>query len=126
MRIVVALGGNALLRRGERATIEMQIHNVARAVAAIAQLRKAGHQIVLTHGNGPQVGMLALQAASTPDTPYPLDVLDAESEGMIGYLIEQALMYAVVRLTSVDFFNTRVAACRVTEVAPVFWSGWWR
>lgn len=92
MRIVVALGGNALLERGEAPSIETQTRRVATAVAAIAPLRRAGHQVILTHGNGPQVGQLALQAASTPRTPTPLDVLDAESEGMIGYLIERELM----------------------------------
>jgi len=92
MRIVVALGGNALLERGEAPSIETQTRRVAGAVAAIAPLRRAGHQVIITHGNGPQVGLLALQAAATPQTPSPLDVLDAESEGMIGYLIERELM----------------------------------
>lgn len=92
MRIVVALGGNALLRRGEPMTAETQRANVRRAVAALLPLFAAGHQLVITHGNGPQVGLLALQAAAGPtDGAYPLDVLDAESEGMVGYLIEQEL-----------------------------------
>jgi carbamate kinase len=92
MRIVVALGGNALLRRGEPMTVETQRANVRRAVAALLPLFEAGHQLVITHGNGPQVGLLALQAAAGPkDGAYPLDVLDAESEGMVGYLIEQEL-----------------------------------
>ena len=91
MRVVVALGGNALLRRGQPMTEQNQRENVktaARALAAIAQ----EHTLVITHGNGPQVGLLALQnAAYTHVESYPLDVLDAESEGMIGYLIEQEL-----------------------------------
>ena len=92
MRIVVALGGNALLRRGEPMTAETQRGNVRRAVAALLPLFEAGHQLVITHGNGPQVGLLALQAAAGPkEGAYPLDVLDAESEGMVGYLIEQEL-----------------------------------
>jgi carbamate kinase len=92
MRIVIALGGNALLRRGEPMTAETQRANVARAVAALLPLFEAGHQLVITHGNGPQVGLLALQAAAGPaEGAYPLDVLDAESEGMVGYLIEQEL-----------------------------------
>lgn len=91
MRLVVALGGNALLRRGERLTAENQRRNVRLAAAALAPLT-AAHELIITHGNGPQVGLLALQAASGRDTePYPLDILDAESEGMIGYLIEQEL-----------------------------------
>jgi len=91
MRIVVALGGNALLRRGERMTAENQRHNVRLAAAALAPLASE-HALVISHGNGPQVGLLALQAASYHgDETYPLDILDAESEGMIGYLIEQEL-----------------------------------
>ena len=91
MRVVVALGGNALLRRGQPMTEQNQRENVktaARSLAAIAQ----EHTLVITHGNGPQVGLLALQnAAYTHVESYPLDVLGAESEGMIGYLIEQEL-----------------------------------
>ena len=90
MLIVVALGGNALLRRGESISAETQRGNVRRAAASLAGLVDAGHQIVVTHGNGPQVGLLALQAAAqSPDEAYPLDILGAETEGMIGYLIEQ-------------------------------------
>jgi carbamate kinase len=92
MRIVIALGGNALLRQRGPMTAEAQRGNVRRAVAALLPLFEAGHQLVITHGNGPQVGLLALQAAAGPkDGAYPLDVLDAESEGMVGYLIEQEL-----------------------------------
>lgn len=91
MRIVVALGGNALLRRSEPPEVEVQGRNVARAAAAIAAM--AGERaLVVTHGNGPQVGLLALQAESYAGVrPYPLDVLGAESEGMIGYMIEREL-----------------------------------
>jgi carbamate kinase len=92
MRIVVALGGNALLKRGEPMTAENQRANVRRAAASLAPLFGDRHQLVITHGNGPQVGLLALQAAAGPsEGTYPLDVLDAESEGMVGYLIEQEL-----------------------------------
>lgn len=91
MRIVAALGGNALLRRGEPPEAATQRRHVGEAVRALAALAGT-HELVLTHGNGPQVGLLALQAAAYRDvTPYPLDVLGAESEGMIGYLLEQAL-----------------------------------
>jgi len=91
MRVVVALGGNALLRRGERPTAEAQRRNVRIAAEALAPVARA-HQLVVTHVNGPQVGLLALQAAAYEDVrPYPLDVLGAESEGMIGYMIEQEL-----------------------------------
>ena len=91
MRIVVALGGNALLRRGEPVEPGVQRRNVARAAAAVARLARE-HSVVVTHGNGPQVGLLALQSVShSGAAPWPLDVLGAESEGMIGYLIEQGL-----------------------------------
>ena len=91
MRIVVALGGNALLRRGEPMTAEAQRANVRIAAAALAAIQP-GNELVITHGNGPQVGLLALQgAAYKPDEAYPLDVLGAQTEGMIGYMIEQEL-----------------------------------
>jgi carbamate kinase len=89
--VVVALGGNALLRRGEPMTIENQRHNIRVAARALAPVALE-HRLVIGHGNGPQVGLLALQAAAFGSAgPYPLDVLGAETEGMIGYLIEQEL-----------------------------------
>jgi carbamate kinase len=91
MRIVVALGGNALLKRGEPMTAEAQRANVKVAAQALAPIARE-HQLVISHGNGPQVGLLALQgAAYKPSEAYPLDVLGAETEGMIGYMIEQEL-----------------------------------
>jgi carbamate kinase len=89
--IVIALGGNALLKRSDPMTAEVQRANVAKAAASMAPLA-AGHQLVIAHGNGPQVGLLALQAeAYSAVDPYPLDVLGAETEGMIGYMIEQEM-----------------------------------
>jgi carbamate kinase len=91
MKIVVALGGNALLQRGEQPTAEIQRGHAGEAMAAIAELARE-HNVVLTHGNGPQVGLLSLQASSYTEVPaYPLDVLGAESEGQIGYVLEQEL-----------------------------------
>jgi len=91
MRIVIALGGNALLRRGEALTAENQRHNIKFAAEALAPIA-SNHELIITHGNGPQVGLLALQSAAyLADEMYPLDILGAESEGMIGYLIEQEL-----------------------------------
>lgn len=91
MRVVIALGGNALLKRGEAPAAEAQRRNVAFAAEAIADIARA-HTPIVTHGNGPQIGLLALQAeAAARVPPFPLDVLDAETEGMIGYLIEQEL-----------------------------------
>jgi carbamate kinase len=91
MRVVVGLGGNALLRRDDPLEAERQHRNLAAAATAIAEIARE-HDLVVTHGNGPQVGLLALQSQALPYVrPYPLDVLGAESEGMIGYLLEQEL-----------------------------------
>ena len=91
MRVVVALGGNALLRRGEPLTADHQSRNVSIACKALAPIASE-HQLVITHGNGPQVGLLALQSASYEEVEvYPLDVLGAQTEGMIGYMIEQEM-----------------------------------
>ena len=91
MRIVVALGGNALLQRGQPMTAEMQRANVRVAAEQLAPVA-AEHELVVSHGNGPQVGLLALQGSAYEAVEtYPLDVLGAETEGMIGYMIEQEL-----------------------------------
>lgn len=91
MLIVVALGGNALLQRGQPMTAEMQRNNIRIAAQALAPVARQ-HKLVLSHGNGPQVGLLALQQASYQQVePYPFDVLGAQTEGMIGYMIEQEL-----------------------------------
>jgi carbamate kinase len=91
VRVLVALGGNALLRRGEPMTAENQRANVRVAAQSLAPVAR-DHQLVISHGNGPQVGLLALQAAAYKEVEaYPLDVLGAQTEGMIGYLIEQEL-----------------------------------
>jgi carbamate kinase len=95
MRYVVALGGNALARRGEPAAADRLRANVKTACAQLATLT-AEHEVVITHGNGPQVGLLALQNLSYRDVaPYPLDVLGAETQGMIGYVIQQELSNAL-------------------------------
>jgi len=91
MRVVVALGGNALAERGAPMTVQNQRANVATACAALAPVAQE-HELVISHGNGPQVGLLSLQAAAYDDTSaYPFDVLGAQTEGMIGYMIEQEL-----------------------------------
>jgi len=91
MRAVVALGGNALLRRGQELNAENQRENVRKAAAELAIVHEH-HQLIIAHGNGPQVGLLALMGAHyTAVEPYPLDVLGAETVGMIGYMIEQEM-----------------------------------
>jgi carbamate kinase len=96
VRIVVALGGNALLKRGEPPDAANQIANVALAVEALAPLARQ-HELVVTHGNGPQIGVLAVESASDPrlSAPYPLDVLGAQTQGMIGYWLLQAFQNAL-------------------------------
>ena len=117
MRIVVALGGNALLKRGEPMTNLAQHTNVRVAAVALADLAR-DHQIIVAHGNGPQVGLMALQAAAyAPGTLWPLDVLGAETEGMIGYLIEQELMNALPPGSNVATLLTRV---EVDPADPAF------
>jgi carbamate kinase len=128
VRILVALGGNALLRRGEPMTAEVQRANVQTAARALAPVA-ARHQLVLSHGNGPQVGLLALQAAAyTEVEAYPLDVLGAQTEGMIGYLIEQELgnllpaevPFATI-LTMVEVDNNDPAFADPTKfVGPIY------
>lgn len=118
MRVVAALGGNALLRRGEPLTAEAQRANVKTAAESLARIVRAGHQLVITHGNGPQVGLLALQgAAYKPDEAYPLDMLGAETEGMIGYIIEQELENALGHDRPVATLLTQV---RVDRDDPAF------
>ncbi|MEO3871547.1 carbamate kinase [Nonomuraea sp. B12E4] len=96
MRVIVALGGNAVLRRGQRPDADTQLANVRSAVRTLARLA-ARHELVITHGNGPQVGMLALQSAGDPslNRPYPFDTLGAQTQGMIGYWMQQALQNAL-------------------------------
>jgi carbamate kinase len=111
MRIVVALGGNALLQRGQQPDAEVQEANVDRAVTALAPIAER-HELVITHGNGPQIGVLALQSASDPhlSMPYPFDVLGAQTQGMIGYWLLQAVqnhlpnrqVAAIINQTLVD------------------------
>jgi carbamate kinase len=91
MRIVIALGGNALLRRGDEMTADNQRENIRIAVKALAPIIEE-HEVVISHGNGPQVGLLSLQSAAYKEVEeYPLDILGAQTQGMIGYMIEQEL-----------------------------------
>lgn len=127
MRVVVALGGNALVRRGQDADAATQRANVATAVTAIAELAH-DHEVVVTHGNGPQVGLLALQSEALHQVaPYPLDMLGAESEGLIGYLLEQQLTnelterHVVTLLTQVIVDADDPAFAKPTKpIGPVY------
>jgi carbamate kinase len=112
MRVVVALGGNALLKRGEPMTAEVQRANARTAARALAVLAR-DHEIVVAHGSGPQVGLLALQAAAYKDVPpFPLDIISAESIGMIGYLVEQELANALPAGTRIATLLTQIEVDR--------------
>jgi carbamate kinase len=108
MRVVIAVGGNALLRRKQVASAQNQLDNVrvaARGLAAVA----CQHELIVVHGNGPQVGLLALQAEAYTDVPaYPLDMLGAESDGLIGYLLEQEIGNALGIKKCVATLLTRI------------------
>jgi carbamate kinase len=128
MRVVVALGGNALLQRGQPMTADNQRRNVRAAAPGLAAIARE-HQLVLSHGNGPQVGLLALQAAAYTDVePYPLDMLGAQTEGMIGYVLEQELGNVVppevplaTMLTMVEVSPTDPAFANPTKfVGPLY------
>jgi carbamate kinase len=127
MRIVIALGGNALLKRGQPLDVEVERQNVRIAAAAIAQIARE-HQVVVTHGNGPQVGLLALQAEAYKQVrPYPLDVLGAQTEGAIGYLLELELRnqlrdrQVVTLLTQVEVAPDDPAFHRPTKpIGPLY------
>ena len=112
MKMIVALGGNALLRRGQALSADHQLENIRVAASQLARVA-ALHDMVLTHGNGPQVGLLALQgdayAAINPEVPtYPLDTLGAQSQGMLGYLLEQELAQRLLPGHAVATLITRV------------------
>ncbi|WP_043638561.1 carbamate kinase [Nonomuraea candida] len=96
MRVIVALGGNAVLRRGQRPDADVQLANVRTAAVTLAALA-AEHELVITHGNGPQVGLLAAESAADPGLtrPYPFDALGAQTQGLIGYWLQQALQNAL-------------------------------
>lgn len=112
MRLVIALGGNALLKRGEPMLCENQRENVFLACRQIAKAY-AGNELVVTHGNGPQVGLLALQNNAYKKVPmYPLDVIGAESVGMIGYMIQQELVNYVPKTATLATILTQ------TQVDP--------
>src|SRR4051794_38359693 len=125
MRIVIAVGGNALLERGQKPDAAVQQANAARAVHALAALAEE-HEIVITHGNGPQVGLLALESAADAalERPYPFDVLGAQTQGMIGYWLLQALQNALPgRQVAAIIDQTLVSAADPAFAAPAKFVG---
>ena len=120
MRIVVALGGNALLQKGEPPDSEIQAHHIETAVRSLVPLAR-DNELVLTHGNGPQIGLLALESARDPSLahPYPLDVLGAQTQGMVGYWLLQALENSLPgRQVACVITQTLVAADDPAWAAP--------
>ncbi|GAB3664812.1 carbamate kinase [Actinocorallia lasiicapitis] len=117
MRVVVALGGNALLKRGEKPDASTQIENVRTAVRSLAPLAER-HEVIITHGNGPQVGVLALESVNDESlsAPYPLDTIGAETQGMIGYWMLQALQNALPGRQVIAMVNQTL----VSAVDPAF------
>ena len=93
--LVVALGGNAIQQAGEKGSVEEQLANVSRAMASVAELADRGYRVVLTHGNGPQVGTILLQQAAAEASEgipaMPMDVAGAMSQGQLGYMMQQCL-----------------------------------
>ncbi|HEY1222480.1 MAG TPA: hypothetical protein VGE75_03180, partial [Acidimicrobiales bacterium] len=122
--IVAALGGNALLQRGEKPAAEIQQHHVEDAVKQLARICD-GNQVIVTHGNGPQVGMLALESANDPvlDHPFPFDVLGAQTQGMIGYWLVQALGNVLQRRVVAVLTQTIVDTNDPAFVAPTKFVG---
>ena len=118
MRVVIALGGNAILNRGEAMTAVNQRSNIRRAAQAIAEVIAAGHDVVVTHGNGPQIGLMALQdMAHDQALASPTDVLGAETEGMLGYLIAQELGNALPKQKEIAALLTQI---EVDAADPAF------
>lgn len=118
MRVVIALGGNAILKRGEAMTAANQRSNVKRAAEAIAEVIAAGHEVVVTHGNGPQIGLMALQDMALDQAlASPTDVLVAETEGMLGYLIAQELGNALLKQKEIAALLTQI---EVDAADPAF------
>ncbi len=116
MRIVLSVGGNALLKRGEAMSAATQQKNIAEAVQAMKPLIEE-HEVLITHGNGPQVGLLALQAQNYKEVPpYPFDILGAESQAMVGYMLLEALQRV---LPEKSFVNV-VTRSLVSEDDPAF------
>ncbi|MEU6710783.1 carbamate kinase [Nonomuraea sp. NPDC046802] len=117
MRVIVALGGNAVLKRGQRLDVDVQLRNVRAVAITLARLARE-HELIITHGNGPQVGMLAVQSAADPELggPYPFDTLGAQTQGMIGYWLQQALQNALPGRQVIAI----VTQTLVTAVDPAF------
>ena len=127
MRIVAAVGGNALLERGEPPDAEIQQRHIRTATDALAPLARSG-QLLVTHGNGPQVGLLARESTADPalTRPYPLDVLGAQTQGMIGYWLVQALQNALPGRQVACLVSQTLVSAADPAARPVLGGFCWR
>ena len=121
-RVVIALGGNAILRPNQEATYENQLHNVKLSAELIAKIEKLDYEIVVTHGNGPQVGNILRQNEEAKDVvpQMPLDVCSAESQGFIGYMMEQSLKNALHQEELTSSVLTLLTQTEVSSDDPAF------
>src|SRR4030065_1760320 len=119
---IVSIGGNALIRRGEKGTIEEQTEHINAATASIARILEMGYNIVLTHGNGPIVGFIVIQneAAKEIIPPMPLYICNADSEGGIGFMLKQALYNQLEKLNAHRDVATIVTQVVVDKNDPAF------
>lgn len=115
-KILAALGGHAMVRPGQRGTIEEQRDNLERALAGVVELIRRGHALVITHGNGPQVGQILLRAEEARGKAYelPLHICVAQSQGEIGYLIQQCLR-AMLQRSGISKAVSVVLTCAVVD-----------
>lgn len=121
-RVVIALGGNAILKPNQPATVETQLANIQLSAEQIAKIEKLDHQIVVTHGNGPQVGNILRQNEEAKEVvpPFPLDVCNAESQGFIGYLMEQSIKNKIEQEELTSNVVTLLTQVEVAADDPAF------
>jgi carbamate kinase len=121
-RVVIALGGTAILKPNQPATVETQLANIQLSAEQIAKIEKLDHQIVVTHGNGPQVGNILRQNEEAKEVvpPFPLDVCNAESQGFIGYLMEQSIKNKIEQEELTSNVVTLLTQVEVAADDPAF------
>lgn len=121
-KIVIALGGNAILQAKQEATYENQLENVRKSAEQISKIISSGHQVIVTHGNGPQVGNILRQNELAKDVvpPLPLDVCNAESQGFIGYMLDQMLKNSLHKLKRTEHVVSMLTQTEVCKDDPAF------
>lgn len=121
-KVVIALGGNAILQPQQKATFENQLENVRISSEVIARIIQNGHQVIITHGNGPQVGNILRQNEEAKEVvpPFPLDVCSAESQGFIGYMMDQTLKNELKKLGLNNSVVSMLTQTEVSKEDPAF------